>query len=355
MSVTIIIMNIQFLLVFFLSFFFLLVFRKVAIRIGLVDKPNARKQHQGSIPLVGGISLYFVLAIYLLFSQSSLYNSGLYFFSITVLITIGVLDDKYDVSFKLRLIIQTLLALFAMHDTGFQLQKLGNLLGSGDINIGYLSIIFTVLAVIGSINAFNMVDGIDGLLGCLSIISFASLAILLSMANQYWALNFCIIFIIALVPYVLMNLGVLGQKRKVFMGDAGSMLIGMTIVWLLISASQLGDKAPMRPITAVWIIAVPLMDMAAIMIRRVRRGHSPFKPDREHLHHICQRLGLSSNQTLLFICFISLICSAFGIYGEYAHISESIMFSVFICSFLLYSLVISYIWRITTFFRKLKN
>ncbi len=94
------------------------------------------------------------------------------------------------------------------------------------------------------------------------------------------------------------------------------------------------------------------MDMAAIMMRRIRRGHSPFKPDREHLHHICQRLGLSSRQTLMAICSLAALFAAFGIYGESRQFSEAFMFYSFMFCFILYSVVLSYIWRITSFIKK---
>ena len=102
--------------------------------------------------------------------------------------------------------------------------------------------------------------------------------------SNIWVSCLYVVFIVAIIPYILMNLGILGRERKVFMGDAGSMMIGFTVIWLLLGASQDPSGSLMRPITALWLIAVPLMDMAAIMFRRVRRGVSPFKPDREHLH-----------------------------------------------------------------------
>ena len=93
------------------------------------------------------------------------------------------------------------------------------------------------------------------------------------------------------------------------MGDAGSMLIGFTVIWMLVSISQpeLANQNHngVRPVTALWIIAIPIMDMAAIMFRRIKRGESPFKPDRDHLHHIFQRLGLSPLQTSFTIFFAS--------------------------------------------------
>ncbi len=148
-----------------------------------------------------------------------------------------------------------------------------------------------------------------------------------------------------------MNLGLLGKKRKIFMGDAGSMMIGFTVIWVLLSASQSTNDPLMRPVTALWLIALPLMDMAAIMIRRIRRGDSPFKPDREHLHHIFQRMGLNSRQTLFAICCLASALTAFGLYGEVTGLSEAFMFYAFITCFALYAYCLSHIWKITKFVR----
>ncbi|SJL83510.1 Undecaprenyl-phosphate alpha-N-acetylglucosaminyl 1-phosphate transferase [Vibrio palustris] len=349
------IMIMEMVIVFFLSFASLFITRKIAKKVGLVDKPDFRKRHKGAVPLVGGVSLYIVTALYLFFNPHSLAHTGLYFFSITSLIVVGVLDDKFDISFKVRLGVQAGLAILLMAQTGLGLDHLGNLLGNGDIKLSYAGYVFTVFAVIGAINAFNMVDGIDGLLGGLSVVTFSALAVMLTLSGQHWAVGLCMSFIVAMIPYICMNLGILGRTRKVFMGDAGSMMIGMTVIWLLIGASQESGHALMRPITAVWIIAIPLMDMAAIMMRRMRRGHSPFKPDREHLHHICQRLGLSPHQTLAVICLIATVFAGFGIYGEIAQVSETIMFVTFVACFLVYALTLAYIWRITAFVKRLKG
>ncbi|MCE7627551.1 UDP-N-acetylglucosamine--undecaprenyl-phosphate N-acetylglucosaminephosphotransferase, partial [Vibrio fluvialis] len=271
--------------------------RRLAKAIGLVDKPNARKHHQGVVPLVGGISICITVALTVLAFDIAIAHSGLFLFSICVLTALGAIDDKYDISFKSRMLCQALLSLCMMYFAGLELHTLGNMFGLGHTELGGFAVLITVLGVIGAINAFNMVDGIDGLLGGLSIVSFSALAFLLYQDGHSSLGLLCLIFITATLPYIGMNLGLLGRQRKVFMGDAGSMMIGFTIIWLLLSGSQDESGAIMRPVTALWLIALPLMDMTAIMIRRIRRGDSPFKPDREHLHHICQRLGLSSRQT----------------------------------------------------------
>ncbi|EGQ9861268.1 UDP-N-acetylglucosamine--undecaprenyl-phosphate N-acetylglucosaminephosphotransferase [Vibrio parahaemolyticus] len=338
--------------IFFSSFATLFLMRKVAKRIGLVDKPNARKLHNGAVPLVGGLSICLVLAQYLTFNPDTIEHSWLYLLCICVLTIVGAIDDKTDLNFKVRLGIQAILSIVMMKLAGLELNNLGDMFGIGEVSLGWAGSLITIVAVIGAINAFNMVDGIDGLLGGLSIVTFGALAFLLQVDSQHGLAYLCVVIIVAMLPYIFMNLGILGRERKVFMGDAGSMMIGFTVIWLLLGVSQTGNSEPlMRPVTALWLIAVPLMDMAAIMIRRIRRGDSPFKPDREHLHHIFQRLGFGPKQTLIAICFMASLYAAFGIYGEATNISEATMFSLFVLCFVIYSMILSYIWKITSYIR----
>ncbi|EHK9125930.1 TPA: UDP-N-acetylglucosamine--undecaprenyl-phosphate N-acetylglucosaminephosphotransferase [Vibrio parahaemolyticus] len=341
--------------VFFSSFATLFLMRKVAKRVGLVDKPNIRKLHKGAVPLVGGISICLVLAQFLTFNPDIIEHSWLYLLCICALTAIGAIDDKIDLSFKVRMGVQAILSIIMMKVAGIELHSLGDMFGFGEVSLGWIGSFITILAVIGAINAFNMVDGIDGLLGGLSIVTFGALAYLLKVDSQHGLAYLCVVIVVAMLPYIFMNLGILGRERKIFMGDAGSMMIGFTVIWLLLGVSQAESKPLMRPVTALWLIAVPLMDMAAIMIRRIRRGDSPFKPDREHLHHIFQRMGLSSKQTLVTICGIATLYAAFGIYGEMAGISEAAMFYTFIACFIVYSILLAYVWRITSYLRKKLN
>ncbi len=248
--------------IFFSSFATLFLMRKVAKRIGLVDKPNARKLHNGAVPLVGGISICLVLAQYLTFNPDTIEHSWLYLLCICVLTIVGAVDDKTDLSFKVRLGIQAILSIVMMKIAGLELNNLGDMFGIGEVSLGWAGSLITIIAVIGAINAFNMVDGIDGLLGGLSIVTFGALAFLLQVDSQHGLAYLCVVIIVAMLPYIFMNLGMLGRERKVFMGDAGSMMIGFTVIWLLLGVSQTGSSEPlMRPVTALWLIAVPLMDI----------------------------------------------------------------------------------------------
>ena len=344
-------MLISFIDLFFLFFFSLatlFVMRKFAKRIGLVDKPNARKLHNGAVPLVGGISICISLLYFLLNNQGILPNSFLYAACISILTVIGALDDKFDVSYKVRFAIQAFLSVLMIVVGGIELRTVGDIIGSGQIvTLGWFGCAITVVAVIAAINAFNMVDGIDGLLGFLSIVTFCGLAVLLVQDGQNNIAYLCIVMVTIISPYILLNLGVFGKKRKIFMGDAGSMLIGFTVIWFLLQSSQNGSAPPLRPVTALWLIAVPLMDMAAIMMRRIQKGYSPFKPDREHLHHIFQRLGFNSMQTLVVITMISSVFAVVGVFSEVLDVPEYIMFYLFLVCFMFYCLFLGYISKKT--------
>jgi UDP-GlcNAc:undecaprenyl-phosphate GlcNAc-1-phosphate transferase len=157
------------------------------------------------------------------------------------------------------------------------------------------------------------------------------------MSGNSGYLTYPLILATATLPYLMFNLGYFKKHtKKIFMGDAGSMFIGLSVIWLLTIGTQ-GDNASFRPVTALWICAIPLMDMLAIVIRRYRKGKSPFKPDRDHLHHILQRAGLSSRQTLLVISTASVVMSLIGVLGEYFQVPESIELALFVMMFVLYN------------------
>lgn len=325
--------------------------RPIAANIGLVDKPNARKKHLGDVPLIGGIALYFTVMIVcqIFLPKSQLIN--LYLISCSFMVLIGTLDDFYDVSAKPRLLAQFLIASILVMGAELSLDNMGDLFGFGIVQLGYFGIPITLLAVATAINAFNMTDGIDGLVAVLGIVTFSSLCILFVWAQNSNLFIISAIFVAALSAFLLFNLG--GLRRlfgKVFMGDAGSMMIGLSVVWLLVLGTQNGQQG-FRPVTALWIIAIPLMDMFAVMHRRIRKGKSPLSADRDHLHHIFMRFGYSSKSALLIIGILSTVFAGVGIAGEYFQIPEFLMLFSFIGIFILYDYIFIHIWKILRIFR----
>ena len=254
-----------------------------------------------------------------------------------MMVFIGALDDKYDLKVRIRIVGQIIIASLMIYGVGGYISNLGNLFGLGDIQLGPFGIVFTYLAIIVVINAYNMVDGIDGLIGSLSLNTFTAIAVLFLMNGNQGYLTYPLILATATLPYLMFNLGYFKKySKKIFMGDAGSMFIGLSVIWLLTIGTQ-GENASFRPVTALWICAIPLMDMLAIVMRRYRKGKSPFKPDRDHLHHILQRAGLSSRQTLIVISITSVVMSLIGVLGEYFKVAESIQLVSFVLIFILYN------------------
>jgi UDP-GlcNAc:undecaprenyl-phosphate GlcNAc-1-phosphate transferase len=311
-------------------------FKPVAVEVGLVDKPNARKLHSGHIPLIGGIAIFIAVLFSSFFFLPNTIELRMYLIASAMMVFIGALDDKFDLRVRVRIVGQIIIASLMIYGIGSYIENLGNIFGYGDVHLGSMGVFFTYFCIIVAINAFNMVDGIDGLIGALSMNTFTALAILFILSGQTDYVSYPLIIAAAIIPYLIYNLGLFQkQTKKIFMGDAGSMFIGLSVIWLLTLGSQ-GDNAAFRPVTALWICAIPLMDMLSIVIRRVQNGRSPFKPDRDHLHHLLQRKGLSTKQTLVVITSASVVFSTFGISGEILNINDVIMLGLFVSAFIIY-------------------
>lgn len=348
-------MLITFLILFLFSSVFLLLARRIAISIGLVDKPNYRKRHHGAIPLVGGISVYVGICLYVFLNWHNLVQPGIYLFCSGILVLTGALDDRFDISVKLRVSIQTVIAFVMMFVAGLYIESLGEILGPFELRLSYFGYVITLFAVWAAINAFNMVDGIDGLLGGLSCVTFGALGILLYFDGQPQLSAWCFAIIIIILPYIMLNLGVLGKQYKVFMGDAGSTLIGFTVIWIILQSTQeLGH--PMNPVTALWVIAIPLMDMVATMYRRISKGKSPFSADRQHIHHIIMRSGFSARETFILITVIASLLAAIGVLGEHiSFVTEWMMLILFLFVFMMYGFCLKRAWRLARFIRRYKR
>lgn len=337
-----------------LSYFAITLITPLATRFGLVDIPKGRKQHSGSIPLIGGVSIFFAVLVSSLIFLPIENKLLSYLFCAAAIVTLGVIDDYRDLGVKIRLAIQSIVATVMMYSSEASISDLGNVFGFGAIELGYFGIVFTIVCVIACINAFNMIDGIDGLAGSLSIVTLFSVFILFLISGAKSFVQLPLIIVATVVPYLAFNLGIKGHRtKKIFMGDAGSMFIGLSVIWFLMMGTQGADLA-FRPVTALWIIAVPLMDMIAIIIRRIKKGQSPFSADRDHLHHIFMRFGVSSRQALGIITLLGLLMSAIGILGEYYHVPEIVMLGLFVTCFLLYNWALIHCWKIARTIKRRK-
>ncbi|MFD2168182.1 UDP-N-acetylglucosamine--undecaprenyl-phosphate N-acetylglucosaminephosphotransferase [Thalassotalea euphylliae] len=328
------------LVAFFCSVLTIKVLLPLAPHIGLIDLPNERKKHDGAIPLIGGISIFtgVLIASTLFVEQSQIVN--LYLISSALIVFIGTLDDIYDLSVGSRIVFQGIVACILVFGAETYISDFGEILGSGGVDIGNFGMIFTVLAVIAAINAFNMVDGIDGLAGSMSIITIGSIAILTVLNSPDKHVLLPMLIVVSTIPYLFYNVSTRNPRgKKIFMGDAGSMYMGLTVIWLLTFGTQNTEAnlPSFNSVTALWLIAIPLMDMFAIMIRRIKSGSSPFRADNFHIHHICLANGMSPRKTLWFISTLAIVMAAIGITGDVLNVPEHIMLVGFLLVFFLYT------------------
>ncbi len=290
--------------------------RNTARRMGLVDYPGGRKQHEGAVPVVGGIAIYgaFAFSTLLITQSEPLYPFRSLLGGMGLLVLAGVLDDMHDLSAFAKLALQCAAALLMAAWGGVYVAQLGDLFGlGGNLALGNFTIPFTLICVLGIINALNMTDGIDGLAGGLTLVSLASFAVLFSALKLNSQLLIVSILIGAVVGFLCFNLRQpLRPQANVFLGDAGSMALGFALCWFAVSITRV-PEAPVPPIVLVWLIAVPLLDMGVVILRRVLSGRSPLSADREHLHHLLLRAGLSSAATTWTLLLAALVTSGIGL------------------------------------------
>lgn len=306
-------------------------FRHRARTWGLVDHPNERKLHTDKTPLVGGLAIF--LGLLFAFGVWAPEQATFRFFILaaSLVVAVGIVDDRYDISIRMRLLGQVLAATLIVISGDARIDSVGNLLGNGEILLGPLAGGFTVFAVVGVMNAFNMVDGIDGLLGSLVLVAVAAFAVLcLSVGNSILFFVSAIIFA-ALIPYLYANMKPEGHSCKVFMGDAGSMLLGFTISWLFIMGSQPAGPLPqvMEPITALFFVAVPFWDLQTVVARRLKQRRNPFRADRQHIHHLYEKAGYSKRVTLTSLLIIGSLIAGVGIFMQLLSVSEPTRLLVF--------------------------
>jgi len=342
--------TVAFLGVFFLTF----LLRPISNRIGLVDRPTTRKQHNGEIPLIGGIAMFASCSVAALFFVPHSSDMTYLVAACGLLVMTGSIDDKYDIHYRIRLCVQTICAAMLIWGANTQLISFGNIFGSGELNLWWFSIPITLVAVVGMINAYNMIDGIDGLSGGLSLISSIGLYFLIAEKISDGATNILLLMIGALSAYLILNLHIFPKwTTKVFMGDAGSMLIGFVITAFLIRYSQ-SPKQIIMPVTALWLAAVPLMDIFVTSIRRLKRGKNPFHPDRTHIHHIFLRAGFEKETTLIIILLFQAFTVAIGVYME--SIKNGPLSAIaFIGLFFVYLLFVKHCFKAAKLLRKYKK
>ena len=315
---------------------------------GWVDRPTSRKHHPTPVPLVGGVAMCvaYGLSLLALPTRPDSYQALLI---ATVLLTlIGLYDDLRAIRPTIRLAFQGGAVLVMALGGGITLDNLGDLFGLGNVTLpAGVALTYTLFCVIGVINAFNMSDGLDGLAGGLALIAAGWLVVLLQMASTSHAgdRDALLALVVVIAGFLCFNLRHPWRTpASAFMGDAGSTMLGFVLAWFLVHLSQ-NREAVMTPMTAVWLLALPLMDTVAVMIRRIRLGHNPFAADRRHLHHLLLSCGLADGRATALLLTMALMSGAVGVAAHGLGVPEYLQFYAFLILFGLYYGLTARLWR----------
>ncbi len=334
----------------------ILFFRRHAPLLGVVDVPGGRKHHHGDIPLVGGLAMFGGLLVMALFALATgqFHNEHAAFLAaVSLLVVTGFVDDRSGLSPRIRFVLQAIATLIMVYGADIRLDNFGNLFGFGDVITGPLAAPITVFAVLGVINAMNMIDGVDGLAGGVALIALLVFSAF-AAASGYLHQTMLLPLACVIIGFMVFNLRTPWRSHaSVFMGDAGSVLLGFALAWYAVDLAQ--AREAMTPITAVWILGIPLMDTTSLMIRRVIKGRSPFAADREHLHHIVQRAGFTPGQTVVIVYALTLLLAAIGVAGWWLGLPEYVMFYAFMTLSVFYLYGMLHAWKVMKKLRRLRG
>ena len=286
--------------------------------LGLVDHPNDRSSHVHPTPHSGGVGIFAALMTGQIILEPELFSQfPLLFVGIMLVFLVGVADDRFDASPKMKFIVIFIATIMTFIE-GFQITDLGHYFGM-KLGLGWLALPFTMFAVAGFTNALNLIDGIDMLAGTVAAIILLTLAYIGYVHDDALMLHLSLATVAAIAGFLVFNF----HPARIFMGDSGALTLGFIISMLSVQALNYIDA------TAVLFIAmVPILDTVVVMVRRIRWGRSPFAPDRTHIHHIIMRL--KDNNVMLSVAIIASIQLIFSIIGiNLAHSESSLNLLLF--------------------------
>lgn len=291
---------------------------RIALSKGIVDNPEARKLQKRPIPILGGVVIFFGIAVGLMFFKTMFYQTALLpvLAAMVAMLYVGTIDDILNIKPAVRLLIEVGVALLLIYGSKSCILNFQGLWGIRRLALGW-SVPLTILTVVGLVNAINMIDGVDGLLSGFGIFICSCFGLLCFLAHDYSNAALAAVTVGSLCTFFIHN--VFGDKSKMFLGDGGSMLLGIVVSWMVISilgghfhlfkyAGWLDGLSLIAFTLAV--VAIPVADTLRVMFTRILHGKSPFMPDNNHFHHLILRHGLSHFGTTLVMLGLALLIFA---------------------------------------------
>jgi len=330
---------------------FITLLRPFAGRLGLVDSPGGRKHHTEPTPMIGGLAMVSGIVAATPLVPGLMDGAASYLVSMTFLVLVGALDDRFDMRASVRTMGQLLATLLVMFSSGLAIHTLGSPFFGDPIGLGIFAVPFTVIVVITVINAYNMMDGLDGLAAGVALMALVPMAVINFASGDLALLGGVLVAIAAIVAFLLFNapLG-FNSSRKVFMGDAGSMLLGFLVAFSGMRISQ-GGAAVITPVATLWFAALPVHDLLATTVRRVMKRQPFWTPDRDHLHHVLIWMEFSPAQATSILVFVQAVYSLVGLSGWYFGVPDGILFTLWSLTAVAHFVFIRRTWVIATWMK----
>ena len=314
---------------------------KIALLKNIVDNPDARKLQRTPVPVLGGVAVFFGVVIAIGCMSSVVDCSGLpvVIMAMMAMLYTGTMDDILSLSPGLRFVIEIVVVLLLIFVGGYCIDDFHGLRNIGRFSY-WCAVPLTVVATVGIINAINLVDGVNGLSSGYCIMACLIFGTLFFLAGEAPMTILAAVSVGALIPFFLHN--VFGKTSKMFIGDGGTLVMGVVMSVFVIEILQNGSRAAayvdpnvgLVPFTLA-VLSVPVFDTLRVMSTRILKGTSPFRPDKTHLHHMFIDLGCSHVATTLAIlgvnmfvvlCWWALEASGFSIAVQlYAVIAVSLL------------------------------
>ena len=290
--------------------------RHIALKFGILSKPGKRMVHVKSIPYLGGVAIYlaFIVAVLVVFYTIPLFRIEFphklkwLLIAGTLIVVLGLWDDIRNIRPIIKLIGQIAIALL-LFGFGFRTELLTNPFLGGEIHIPlFLSVLITTTWIIGLINAMNLIDGLDGLAAGIAFIVSSSL-IFISLFLRNYTTAF---LLAALAGSALGFLRFNFYPARIFMGDAGSMFIGLMLASIALIESQYKSVTAAVLLVPITALAIPIYDTLTAVIRRTFKKGSIFKADKKHIHHRLLSTGLGQKEIVLFMYLVTLYLGIFA-------------------------------------------
>ena len=314
-----------------------------AERYGLIDHPGGgHKDHTDKTPTVGGLAIIAGLSLTLLLAGFAAQLHPAFWACFFILALTGAFDDRFDLGPYIKFAAQIAAALLMIFWGGLILHSLGDLVSAEPLTLGRLAVPLTVFAVIGVINAVNLCDGADGLAGGLVFIAVFWIAMMSAASANAGTLALALGLLGCIAAFLVFNLRSPWRSRAaIFLGDAGSLSLGFVLAWLTVDATREGSQL-FAPVTAIWLVAIPISDTIVCMSRRLLRRQSPFRADRTHLHHILIDLGMPVARAVALILLLAFVLAGMGATGWALRVPEHVMFYTAMAVFAVYILLVQY-------------